>query len=110
MRALLASDEPRAKLAVDLYVYRIGRELGSLAAALGGLDAIVFTGGIGENSAEIRGRVGRDAAWLGVALDHEANASGGPRIGTAASKVAAWVVSTNEELMVARHTQRLLAH
>ena len=66
MRTLLASDEPRAALAVDLYVYRIGRELGSLAAALGGLDALVFTGGIGENSAAIRARVCRDAAWLGV--------------------------------------------
>ena len=75
MRTLLASDEPRAKLAVDLYVYRIGRELGSLAAALGGLDALVFTGGIGENSAEIRERVCRDAAWLGVVLDEPANRS-----------------------------------
>jgi acetate kinase len=109
MRTLLASAEPRAKLAVDLYVYRIGRELGSLAAALGGLDAIVFTGGIGENSAEIRERVCRDAAWLGVVADDQANRSGGPRISTATSPTAAWVVSTNEELMIARHTQRLLA-
>ena len=73
MRTLLASGEPRARLAVDLYVYRIGRELGSLAASLGGLDALVFTGGIGENSAEIRERVCRDAAWLGVVLDEQAN-------------------------------------
>ena len=109
MRTLLASDEPRARLAVDLYVYRIARELGSLAAALGGLDALVFTGGIGENSAEIRARVCRDAAWLGVALDEPANQSGGPRISTAASQTAAWVVPTNEELMIARHTARLLA-
>ena len=108
MRTLLASDEPRAKLAVDLYVYRIGRELGSLAAALGGLDAIVFTGGIGENSAEIRERVCRDAAWLGVQLDEAANQAGGPRISTAASKTAAWVLPTNEELMIARHTRRVL--
>jgi acetate kinase len=108
MRTLLASEEPRAKLAVDLYAYRIGRELGSLAAALGGLDALVFTGGIGENSAEIRERVCRDAAWLGVMLDDAANRSGGPRISEAASKTAAWVVPTNEELMIARHTQRLL--
>jgi acetate kinase len=108
MRELLASDEPRARLAVDLYVYRIGRELGSLAAALGGLDALVFTGGIGENSAEIRARVCRDAAWLGVALDEQANQAGGPRIGTAASQTAAWVVPTNEELMIARHTRRVL--
>jgi acetate kinase len=108
MRTLLASNEPRAQLAVDLYVYRIARELGSLAAALGGLDALVFTGGIGENSAEIRARVCRGAAWLGLTLDEQANQSGGPRIGTGASKVAAWVLPTNEELMIARHTQRLL--
>jgi acetate kinase len=108
MRTLLASDEARAALAVDLYVYRIGRELGSLAAALGGVDALVFTGGIGENSAEIRARVCRGAAWLGVVLDEAANQSGGPRISTATSKAAAWVLPTNEELMIARHTQRLL--
>ena len=108
MRTLLASDEPRAKLAVDLYVYRIGRELGSLAAALGGLDAIVFTGGIGENSAAIRQRLCRDAAWLGVALDDAANQAAGPRISTAASRTAAWVLPTNEELMIARHTRRVL--
>lgn len=109
MRELLASSEPRAKLAVDLYVYRIGRELGSLAAALGGLDAIVFTGGIGENSAEIRARVCRDAAWLGVELDDAANLGGGPRISAAGSATAAFAVPTNEELMIARHTHRLLA-
>ena len=108
MRTLLASAEPRAKLAVDLYAYRIGRELGSLAAALGGLDAIVFTGGIGENSAEIRARVCRDAAWLGVELDAGANDAGGPRLSTAGSRVAAWTLPTNEELMIARHTRRLL--
>ena len=108
MRTLLASDEPRARLAVDLYVYRIGRELGSLAAALGGLDAIVFTGGIGENSAQIRERVCRDAAWLGVMLDEAANQIGGPCISAACSKATAWVVPTNEELMIARHTLRVL--
>jgi len=108
MRTLLASDEPRARLAVDLYVYRIGRELGSLAAALGGLDAVVFTGGIGENSAEIRARVCRDAAWLGVTIDDQANRDGGPRIAAAASRVGAWVAPTNEELMIARHTRRML--
>jgi len=108
MRTLLASAEPRAALAVDLYVYRIGRELGSLAAALGGLDALVFTGGIGENSAEIRARVCREAAWLGVALDEAANRAGGPRISMADSAAAAWVLPTNEELMIARHTCRVL--
>jgi len=108
MRTLLVSDAPRARLAIDLYVYRIGRELGSLAAALGGLDAIVFTGGIGENSAEIRERVCREARWLGVKLDEQANRDGGPRIGLATGSVGAWVVPTNEELMIARHTRRVL--
>lgn len=105
MRKLLESDDPRAKTAVDVFVYRIRRELGSLAAALGGLDALVFTAGIGENSAAIRERVCRDAAWLGIELDAGANAAGGPRISTAGSRTAAWVIPTNEELMIARHTR-----
>ncbi|MGB4911979.1 MAG: acetate/propionate family kinase [Candidatus Dechloromonas phosphoritropha] len=108
MRTLLTSDEPRAKFAVELFVYRIGRELGSLAAALGGLDALVFTAGIGEHAAAIRERVCCAAAWLGVELDLAANAAGGPRLSTAGSRVAAWVIPTNEELMIARHTRRLL--
>jgi len=108
MRTLLASEAPRARLAVDLFVYRIGRELGSLAAALGGLDAIVFTAGVGENSAAIRERVCRAAAWLGVELDEAANAAGGPRVSSAGSRVAVWALPTNEELMIARHTARLL--
>jgi acetate kinase len=108
MRTLLASGEPRAKLAVELYLYRIRRELGSLAAALGGLDAVVFTAGIGENAGIIRERVCRDAAWLGVELDPAANAKGGPRISAATSRVSAWIVPTNEELMIARRTQALL--
>ena len=109
MRQLLESSDPRARLAVDLYVYRIGRELGSLVAALGGLDALVFTGGIGENSAVIRERVCSEAAWLGIMLDTLANGTNGPRISGTASAVSAWVVPTNEELMIARHTQRLVA-
>jgi acetate kinase len=108
MRALLASPDSRAAEAVDLFVYRIGRELGSLAAALGGLDALVFTGGIGENAAPIRARVCRDAGWLGLELDETANETGGPCISSKKSRVAAWVVPTNEELMIARHTRRLL--
>ena len=108
MRTLLASDDPRARLAIDLYCYRIRRELGSLAAALGGLDALVFTAGIGENSAAIRERICHDAVWLGVALDVAANAKGGPRISSAESRAAAWTIPTNEELMIARHTRRLL--
>lgn len=108
VRALLESPDPNAKLALDLYVYRIGRELGSLAAALGGLDAVVFTAGVGENAVLIRDRVCRDAAWLGVELDPAANAKGGPCITTPQSRVAGWVLPTNEELMIARHTACLL--
>jgi acetate kinase len=109
MRALLSSDAPRAKLAVDLFVYRIGRELGSLAAALGGLDALVFTGGIGEHAVPIRERVVQGAGWLGLSLDPAANSADGPRISAANSRVPAYVIPTNEELMIARHTRRLLA-
>src|SRR5262245_3989926 len=108
MRTLLTSAEPSAKLAIDIYVYRIRRELGSLVAALGGLDSIVFTGGIGENAAAIRARVCQEARWLGIELDGAANARGGPRISAPGSRVAAWVIPTNEELMIARHTQRVL--
>ena len=108
MRALLASQEPRARHAVDLFVYRIGRELGSLAAALGGVDALVLTGGIGENAHEIRARVCADAAWLGIQLDAAANGCGGPCISTRASTVSAWVVPTDENRMIAQHTLRLV--
>jgi acetate kinase len=110
MRQLLASDDPRAKLAIDLFVYRIGRELGSLAAALGGLDAIVFTGGIGENATAIRGRVCEDAAWLRVTLDPPANERAGPRISAPRSRVSAWVIPTDEERMIAQHTHRLIGN
>jgi acetate kinase len=109
MRTLEGSPEPGARAAIDLYAYRIGRELGSLAAALGGLDAIVFTAGIGENSRALRARVCGDAAWLGVAIDAAANAANGPRISAPGSRVSAWVIPTNEELMIARHTRRVLA-
>jgi len=111
MRTLLASDDPRAAQAVDLYLYRIARELGSLVAALQGLDALVFTAGIGEHAAQIRSRVCRDAAWLGVALDESANddrplaAGQAHRISRPDSRVAVWVIPTNEELMIARHTR-----
>ncbi|MEO8224897.1 MAG: acetate kinase, partial [Gammaproteobacteria bacterium] len=108
MRTLLASTEPGARLAIDLYVYRIRRELGSLAAALGGVDALVFTAGIGEHAALIRARVCREAAWTGVQLDPEANDAGGSRITRAESVVRGWVLPTNEELMIARHTCQVL--
>jgi len=108
MRALLASGDPRAREAIDLFVYRIGRELGSLAAALGGLDALVFTGGIGEHAPDIRARVCRDAAWLGVELDEAANRAGGPRISAADARASAWVIPTDENLMIARHALEVL--
>jgi acetate kinase len=107
MRELLGSSDPRAKFAIDLFVYRIGRELGSLAAALGGLDAIVFTAGIGERAVAVREAVCREAAWLGVDLDSQANNAGGPRISTPSSRVSVWVIPTNEELTIARHTLAL---
>jgi len=110
MRTLEQSADPRAALAIDLFVYRIRRELGSLVAALGGLDALVFTGGIGENSAAIRARVVRDAAWLGVELDVTANEAGAERISTESSRVFAWKLATDEELMIARHTRDRIAH
>jgi acetate kinase len=108
MRELLLSSDPCAVEALDVFVYRIQREIGSLAAALGGLDALVFTGGIGENAVSIRARVCRDASWLGLELDEEANAKGGPCISRSGSRVSAWVIPTNEELMIALHTRRLL--
>jgi len=108
MRELLECPDPRAAEALDLFVYRIRRELGSLAAALGGLDALVFTGGIGEHAVSIRSRICRDAHWLGLELDEEANEKGGPCISWMGSRVTAWVIPTNEELMIARHTRRLL--
>jgi acetate kinase len=108
MRDLLASHAPEAAEAVDLFCYRIARELGSLAAAVGGLDALVFTGGIGEHAAAIRSRVAALSGWLGLALDAEANAADHARIEAADSRVAVAVVPTNEEWMIAHHTTRLL--
>ena len=108
MRDLLHSAEPAAKLAVDYFVYRAAKEIGALAAVLGGLDGLVFTAGIGENSPEIRRRICAASAWLGIDLDLDANARGGSRISTTSSTVAAWVIPTNEELMIARHTGMLL--
>ena len=108
MRTLEASSAPEAREAIELFAYRISRELGSLAAALGGLDAIVFTAGIGERSARVRELVVRQAAWLGLELDAEANAHHGPRISTERSRATAWVLPTDEEQMIARGTLSLL--
>jgi acetate kinase len=107
MKTLLASDDPNAAEAVSLFVYRIGRELGSLAAALGGFDALVFTAGIGEHAPDIRRRVCEQASWLGLQLDDAKNAAGGPRITTERSSASAWVIPTDEDLMIARHTWSL---
>lgn len=93
---------------VDLFVYRIGRELGSLVAALGGLDALIFTGGIGEHAAALRTRVCNDAHWIGIRIEEAANAGGGPRISRPGSALSVWVVPTDENLMIARHTRQLL--
>jgi acetate kinase len=109
MRELLSSTEPRARFALDYFCYRVGLHAGMLAAALGGLDAFVFTAGIGENSAEIRARIATRLAWLGAALDAKANAAHGPRISTPDSKVALYVIPTDEELMIARHTLAVLS-
>lgn len=108
MRELLTSNSPRAAEAIDLFVYHIQRELGSLAAALGGLDVLVFTAGIGEHAAPIRARVCQDLQWLGVQFDETANRSGGPKISSDSSAVSVWVIPTDEDLMIARHTSNVI--
>ena len=108
MRLLLDSAEPRARLAVDYFVHYVAKEIGALAAVLGGLDGLAFTAGIGENSPEIRARILAACAWVGVELDADSNRHGGPCISAAGSAVSAWVIPTNEELMIARHTRRLV--
>jgi acetate kinase len=108
MRDLLASSEPAARLAVDYFVYRAAKEIGALAAVLGGIDALVFTAGIGENSAEVRSRICAASAWLGLEMDLDANQAGRPRISRSGSRVSAWVIPTNEELIIARQTGALL--
>jgi len=109
LRKLQASNDPHAAEAIELFVYRITRELGSLVAALGGLDVLVFTGGIGEHSAAIREQVCKAASWLGIELNPSANTAGGPCITTTNSRVSAWVIPTDEDLMIARHAVKLLA-
>jgi len=109
MRELLARlDDPRAALAVELFVYRAVRELGGLVAVMGGLDGLVFTGGIGEHAAEIRARICEGIGWLGVTLDAEANRRGAPLVSTPQSRVRVHVMATDEERMIARHTLSLL--
>jgi len=109
MRTLLASNEPRARFAVDLFCYRAAREAASLVGALQGIDALVFTGGIGENAAPIRERIVTALQWLGFEIDAAANQANDRRITRATSRLPAYVVATNEELMIARHTYRAVA-
>ena len=108
-RELLASSDPRARFALELFYYRVARHIASLAAALGGLDGIVFTAGIGENAAPVRGAICRACAWLGLELDEPANREHRERISTGASRVGAYVIKTDENLMIARHARALVA-
>jgi acetate kinase len=108
MRVLLASEDDAARLAVEYFVYRATKEIGALAAVLGGLDGLVFTAGIGENAPEIRRRICEASAWLGMALDPDANARGAPFISRPDSRTSVLVVPTDEEQMIARHTRRLV--
>ena len=108
MRDLLGSDRAEARAAIDYFVYRVTCAAGGMAAALGGLDGLVFTAGIGEHAPAIRERVCHGLAWLGLELDAAANASGGPRITTETSAVSAWVVPTDEERMIALHVLECL--
>jgi acetate kinase len=106
-RELLASDEPHARFALELFYYRVARHIGSLASALGGLDGVVFTAGIGENAAPVRAAICRACAWLGLELDEAANREHRERISTPGSRVAAYVIKTDENLMIARHARAL---
>ena len=108
MRVLLASDDPAAADAVDSFCYTLVRTIGSMAAALEGVDALVFTGGIGEHAAQVRAQICRRLAWLGVDFDEAANAAGDAMLTSPHSRAAVWVVPTNEELVIARHTRRLV--
>lgn len=108
MRVLLESREPRAQLAIEYFVYYATKQIGALAAVLGGIDGLVFTAGIGEHSPVIRARILQGCAWLGVSVDADANACGGPRISMENSPVAVWVIPTDEEWMIARHTLALV--
>jgi len=109
MRELLTSSKASARLAIDYFIYRVAKEMGALTAVLGGLDALVFTAGIGENSPVIRRRICEACAWLGIKLDEEANSEGKSCISLETSAASAWTIPTNEELMIARHTGRVLA-
>ena len=107
MRVLLASDAPSARQAIDLFIFRIARETGALTASIGGLDGVVFTAGIGENAPDIRAQVVERLAWMGAELDPEANARGAGLVSSLASRIKVWVIPTDEETMIARHTAQI---
>jgi acetate kinase len=109
VQAAAGAGNERARLALDVFVHRLAKAIAAMVVGLERLDALVFTGGIGEKAAAVRARVCKDAAWLGLDLDEAANDAGGPRISRPESRVSAWAVPTNEELLIARHTRRLLA-
>jgi acetate kinase len=107
-RDLLSSTDSRATFAIEVFCYRVARNIGSLAAALGGLDGLVFTAGVGENAAPVRAAICYTCSWLGLILDDEANARNGPRISTSESRVSAFVIPTDENLMIAPHARTLV--
>ncbi|MEL7487374.1 MAG: acetate kinase, partial [Pseudomonadota bacterium] len=109
MRALLASNAPEAEEAIAYYVRRATREIGSLAAVMGGVDALVFTGGVGENAPRVRNMILRASAWLGFALADNVDFERSVRLTADNSAPSAWVIPTNEELMIARHAVRTVA-
>jgi acetate kinase len=108
MRTLQESTDPLAVAAVEYFIYAMTKYVGAYVSVLGGLDALIFTAGIGENSVPVRAALCGTLAWLGVKLDEQANASGGPRISTSDSAASVWVIPTNEELMIAQHTLALI--
>ena len=108
-RDLLASEDPRARFAIDVFSYRVARHIGSLAPALGGIDGIVFTAGVGENATPVRSAICRACGWLGLALDEAANLRHQTRIGAPGSHVPAYVIKTDENLMIARHASALVS-
>jgi acetate kinase len=110
MRELLASADPRAQFAIELFCYRVGRELGAMAATLGGLAVLAFTGGIGEHQPAIRARIAQHAAWLGVRLDARANVADESLLSAPGSAVAVWRIAADEDGVMARHAARLLRH
>ena len=108
MRTLLASPDPRAADAIEHYVYHVAQSIGALAMSLGGLDSLVFTAGVGEHAAQVRDAICRHCEWLGLKLDSAANAAHGPRISAAGSSISAWVIPTDEERAIAKHTMSLI--